>query len=80
MESFTPYILYFSGLGIVGSFIIGIIIGWFANNITNSFLYKPGTHPEMFDSFGNLIPDEVLAVRFENSIDDLDEDEYNDEE
>jgi hypothetical protein len=32
------------------------------------------THPEMFDSNGNIIPDEILAVRFENDY-DYDEDE-----
>jgi hypothetical protein len=27
------------------------------------------THPEMFDENGNLAPDEILAVRFENNYD-----------
>jgi hypothetical protein len=30
------------------------------------------------DENGNLIPDEIVAVRFENSL-DYDEDEYDDE-
>jgi hypothetical protein len=29
----------------------------------------------MFDDHGNLIPDEVIAVRFENSYDDYEEDD-----
>ena len=32
------------------------------------------THPEMFDENGNIIPDEVLAVRFDNP-EALDEEE-----
>jgi hypothetical protein len=28
-------------------------------------------HPEMFDENGQIIPDEVLAVRFENSLEDF---------
>ena len=33
------------------------------------------THPEMFDENGNVLPDEILAVRFENDYGDYDEDE-----
>ena len=33
------------------------------------------THPEMFDENGNLIPDEILAVRFENNYDDDNDDD-----
>ena len=35
-------------------------------------------HPEMFDNHGNLIPDEIIAFRFENPEElftDYDEDE-----
>jgi hypothetical protein len=72
MESATPYILFFSGIGIVGSFMIGLMIGWFGNDIVYSFLNKNRIvpmHPEMFDENGQLIPDEIVAVRFENSED-----------
>ena len=72
MESATPYILFFSGIGIVGSFMIGLMIGWFGNDIVYSFLNKnriQPMHPEMFDENGQLIPDEIVAVRFENSED-----------
>ena len=34
------------------------------------------THPEMLDENGNLVPDEIVAVRFEN----YDTTEDNDEE
>jgi hypothetical protein len=80
MESATPYILFFSGIGIVGSFMIGLMIGWFGNDIVYAFLNKnriQPMHPEMFDENGQLIPDEIVAVRFENS---EDFEEYDDED
>ena len=80
MESLTPYILFFCGIGILGSFFIGVMIGWFGNDIVYAFLNKSKlspVHPEMFDENGNVIPDEILAVRFENDY-DYDEDEEED--
>ena len=37
-------------------------------------MYIP-THPEMFDENGQVVPDEILAVRFENTLDDIDQEE-----
>ena len=57
---------------------IGGIIGWLAQQ---NILFQQAnqqvayaTHPEMFDENGNLIPDEILALRFENNYDDSEED------
>ena len=77
METATPYILFFCGAGIIGSFLIGVMIGWFGNDIVCAFLNKSRQpiHPEMFDENGNVIPDEILAVRFENDYEYNDEDE-----
>ena len=80
MESATPYILFFSAIGIIGSFAIGFMLGWFGNDIVYAFLNKnriQPMHPEMFDENGQLIPDEIVAVRFENSEDFED---YDDED
>ena len=33
------------------------------------------THPEMFDEHGNVVPDEIVAVRFENNYDEDTDDE-----
>lgn len=79
MEQMTPYILLFATAGMLAFSAIGFMIGWFANDIVNAFLNKNSIqplHPEMFDSDGNLVPDEILAVRFENTenFDDDDED------
>ena len=56
--------------------LIGCIIGWLAQQ-NQYFNSPPMLHPEMFDHNGNLIPDEILAVRFENNY-DYDE-EYEDD-
>ena len=54
--------------------LVGGMIGWMARQhsyeTTPQMIY---THPEMFDANGNVLPDEILAVRFENSYDEFDE-------
>ncbi len=37
-------------------------------------------HPEFFDKNGNLIPDEILALRFEGDFNDYHEDEEDSDE
>jgi hypothetical protein len=55
-------------------FVVGGIVGWLANRhyleTTPSYI-----HPEFMDENGNIIPDEILAVRFENDYDDYDEED-----
>ena len=50
--------------------LVGGMIGWLARQhsyeTTPQIVY---THPEMFDANGDLAPDEILAVRFENNYD-----------
>ena len=58
---------------------IGGIVGWlWKEHVVFSTPQQVFAHPEMFDNHGNLIPDEILAVRFENSYDDYDEEDNND--
>ena len=59
-------------------FFVGGVVGWLAKE--HFYQTQPLlTHPEMFDSNGNVIPDEILAVRFENDFEyDCDEDEEDD--
>ena len=56
--------------------LVGGMIGWMARQhsyeTTPQIVY---THPEMFDANGNLAPDEILAVRFENNDRELDDDD-----
>ena len=55
--------------------LVGGMIGWMARQhsyeTTPQIVY---THPEMFDANGQLVPDEILAVRFENNYDNDEED------
>ena len=58
--------------------LVGGMIGWMARQhsyeTTPQIVY---THPEMFDENGNLVPDEILALRIEThdtSEDNEDED------
>ena len=49
--------------------IVGGMIGWLARQQAYESAYVAYTHPEMFDQNGNVIPDEIVAVRFENNYD-----------
>ena len=50
--------------------LVGGMIGWMARQhsyeTTPQVIY---THPEMFDENGQLVPDEILALRIENNYD-----------
>ena len=56
--------------------LVGGMIGWVARQhsyeTTPQIVY---THPEMFDENGQLVPDEIVAVRFENNYDTDTEDD-----
>ena len=57
--------------------LVGGMIGWLAKE--HSYETTPPTvytHPEMYDENGNIIPDEIVAVRFEKN--DTSEDEEDD--
>ena len=58
--------------------LVGGVIGWLTKqHVYSSQQLQVYTHPEMFDSNGNVIPDEIIAVRFENDY-DYNEDEEED--
>tara|TARA_Y100001951_G_C11240587_1_gene240235 strand:- start:11 stop:235 length:225 start_codon:yes stop_codon:yes gene_type:complete len=52
--------------------LIGYLLKEYAYDRTSSYI---PVHPEMFDENGQIIADDILAVRFENNIDDVSEDE-----
>jgi hypothetical protein len=54
-------------------FVVGILFGWVAREYMMNYREIPRPHPEMFDSQGNLIPDEVIAFNFENYYDNNDD-------
>ena len=55
--------------------LIGIIGGWVARDYMLNYKEIPRPHPEMFDEMGNLVPDEIVAFRFENNYDNDEEDD-----
>ena len=55
--------------------LVGGMIGWMERQ--HSYETTPQveyTHPEMFDVNGNIVPDEILALRIENHDRELDDD------
>ena len=71
-------VLFFSGVSIILSLILGVIIGWVANDFLYNFMHTKTNlpqHPEMYDEYGMVLNEELLSVRF------LDEDEvYEDDD
>lgn len=59
--------------------IVGLVTGWVAREYMMNYREIPRPHPEMFDSQGNLIPDEVIAFNFENYYDNDDAEEDHDD-
>ena len=58
-------------------FFVGGVVGWLAKE--HQFKTQPvSTPPEMFDENGNVLPDEILAVRFENYYGNDEEEDYED--
>jgi hypothetical protein len=76
MES--PTILFFMGCFVVLFLIVGIIAGWFINDIVYNFYNKnsPQLHPEMYDDQGIVINEELLAVTFIDEEEEEEEDDY----
>jgi hypothetical protein len=73
----TAYAITFTIMFTLLFFMVGSIIGW----LTYRHLLEsktPYLHPEFFDENGQIIPDEVVSVRFEEGY--FDDDEEFDEE
>ena len=56
------------------SLVIGILAGWVSREYMMNYREIPRQQPEMFDENGNLVPDDIVAFRFENYDNDDDED------
>jgi hypothetical protein len=65
--------LVFSVLFCIMALILGGVVGWILNQHLSQ--KQPYTyHPEMFDGNGDVVPDELIAFRFENA-DNFEEEE-----
>jgi hypothetical protein len=74
-------VLTFTTLFCVMFLMIGLIGGWIVKQYQIERIYGiRNIHPEFFDNNGNIIPDEVLAVRFEEGFFDNDEEEEYEED
>lgn len=53
---------------------VGGVIGYLLKEyvIERNSTFVP-THPEMFDENGQILPDDILAVRFENNLEDFEQ-------
>jgi hypothetical protein len=79
MES--AVVLTFTTLFCVMFLMIGLIGGWIFKQYQVERIYGiRNIHPEFFDNNGNIIPDEVLAIRFEEGFFDNDEEEEYEED
>ena len=47
-------------------FSVGAVTGWLIRDYMMNYQEIPRPHPEMFDQNGNLVPDDIVAFRFEN--------------
>ena len=56
-------------------FSVGLLGGWIARDYMLNYREIPRPHPEMLDENGNLVPDDIIAFRFENY--DYDEEDIN---
>ena len=69
-------ILYFSATASFIFLCVGVFAGWTVNEKLHEYMYamqEENVHPEMLNSEGQWINEELLSVRF------VDEDEYDEE-
>jgi len=69
--------LVFSSLISLMFLLIGLMGAWILREYLLNYQDSPRLHPEFFDQHGNVVPDEVVAVRFEEGL--LDDSEEEDE-
>ena len=70
---------------VIGSFvtilfyIVGLVTGWVAREYMMNYREIPKLHPECYDEHGNIIPDEVVAVSFQEGFFDDDDEDYDED-
>lgn len=67
----------------IGAFILGITVSWLAKGYVEDFIEnaayaKSVTHPEMFDEDGNMLHDELIYIRPETNLWELDDEDDDD--
>ena len=65
-----------AGFALIMNFVLlGGILGYLAYGYLAAQATMMPDHPEFYDSEGNIIPDEIVTIRFEGSMDDWGDDE-----
>ena len=74
----TNIILFFSAAGMVLAFLMGGIVGWIYKSAVDTHTNKrqmDNLHPEFLNGNGSYVNEELLAVRFMDPDDILDEED-----
>jgi len=74
----TNIILFFSAAGMVLAFLMGGIVGWIYKSAVDTHTTKrqmDNLHPEFLNGNGSYVNEELLAVRFMDDDDILDDDD-----
>jgi len=74
----TNIILFFSAAGMVLAFLMGGIVGWIYKSAVDTHTNKRqmnNLHPEFLNGNGSYVNEELLAVRFMDDDDILDDDD-----
>jgi uncharacterized membrane protein YraQ (UPF0718 family) len=73
----TAVVALMTAFMIIGGLMMGVLIGWVWKSHVDATSYEAQAdmHPEMFDQYGRIIPDELIAVRFETEDDDEEEED-----
>ena len=53
--------------------LLGGVVGYLVYGYLSTQASALPSHPEFYDAEGNVIPDDILAIRFENSYDTMEE-------
>jgi hypothetical protein len=72
-------IITFSTILMILFAIVGVLIGWTANDFLYTFMNTRAnlpTHPEMYDEEGLVINEELLYVKFVDEEDEQEDDYY----
>ena len=74
----TNVIIFFSEIGMIITLILGGLIGWLYKSTVDQHTLKrqmDNLHPEFLNGNGSYVNEELLAVRFMDHEDLLDEDD-----
>ena len=74
----TNVILFFSAAGMLFTLVLGVVIGWIYKTTVDTHTLKRqmnNLHPEFLDGNGAYIQEELLAVKFMDPDQLLDEDD-----